>query len=114
MSCGYYKPHTDEEFTDKNDLLNCQRFVEHIIENCTEVYPHKYDGYCYGNLYWDELEELYMIVEDVLRRNPDVTGEELKEYYGYYFTKLSADDYQNIIDEVRELNESIDEEKHTA
>lgn len=114
MSCGYYKPHTDQEFTDKNDLLNCQKFVENIIENCTAVYPHKCEDYCYGNLYWDELEELYMIAEDVLRCNPDVTGEELKEWYGYYFTKLSVDDYQNIIDEVRELNESIDEEKHTA
>lgn len=114
MSCGYYKPHTDEEFTDKNDLLNCQKFVEHIIENCTEVYHHKYEGYSYGNLYWDEMEELYMIAEDVLRCNPDITDEELKEWYGYYFTKLSVDDYQNILDEVRELNESIDDEKYTA
>lgn len=114
MSCGYYKPHTDEEFTDKNDLLNCQKFVEHIIENCTAVYPHKCKSNYYGNSYWDELEELYMITEDILGSNPDITGEELKEWYGYYFSKLSVDDYQNIIDEVRELNKSIDEEKHTA
>ena len=72
----------DEEFTDKNDLLNCFAFVQHIIENCTDVYLHKYEGYSYGNLYWDELEELYMIAEDVLRSNPDVTGEELKDWCG--------------------------------
>ena len=55
-----------------------------------------------------------MIAEYVLRCNPDITGEVLKEWYGYYFSKLSVDDYQNILDEVRELNESIDDEKHTA
>ena len=103
-----------EEFTDKNDLLNCFAFVQHIIENCTDVYPHKYEGYSYGNLYWDELEELYMIAEDVLRSNPDVTGEELKDWYGYYFSRLDASDYQSIIDEVRELNESINDEKDIA
>ena len=59
----------------------------------------------------DELEELYMIAEDVLRSNPDVTGEELKDWYGYYFSRLDASDYQSIIDEVRELNESINDEK---
>ena len=114
MSCGYYRPHTDEEFTDKNDLLNCFAFVQHIIENCPDVYPHKYESAYYGNLYWDELEELYMIAEDVLRSNPDVTGEELKDWYGYYFSRLDASDYQSIIDEVRELNESINDEKDIA
>lgn len=23
LSCGYYEPHSDEEFTVKKDLLNC-------------------------------------------------------------------------------------------
>jgi len=62
ISCGYYEPHTDDEFTIKDDLLNCLYFVEHIIETCTDVYPHtyvykpysysynnsKYNGYGYG------------------------------------------------------------------
>ena len=42
ISCGYYKPHTDDEFTIKYDLLNCLYFVEYIIENCIDVYPHEY------------------------------------------------------------------------
>ena len=113
MSCGYYKPHTEQEFTDKNDLLNCQKFVENIIENCAAVYPHKCEEYSYGNLYWDELEELYMIAEEIIRCNPDITGEELKEWYGYYFGHLDIDDFQNILDEVRELNKD-DNEKYTA
>ena len=41
LSCGYYEPHTDHEFTIKKDLMNCLSLVEHIIENCTEPYPHQ-------------------------------------------------------------------------
>lgn len=58
ISCGYYQPHTDDEFTIKYDLLNCLDLVEYIIENCLEVYPHEYvykpysysyKGYGYGD-----------------------------------------------------------------
>lgn len=42
ISCGYYEPHTDYEFTCIPDLLNCLAFVEHIIETCQGVYPHTY------------------------------------------------------------------------
>ena len=41
MSCGYYEPHTDEEWTNLAELQNCLEFVEHIIEKCTRVYPHE-------------------------------------------------------------------------
>lgn len=41
LSCGYYNPHTDEEFTCISDLENALEFVKHIILNCTDVYPHK-------------------------------------------------------------------------
>ena len=111
MSCGYYKPHTDQEFTDKNDLLNCFAFVQHIIENCTKTYPHEYEYSYYGSAHWDELEELYMIIEDILSRDPDVTAEELKEHYGYYFDRLKLEDYQNLLDEVKEMNEELNNEK---
>ena len=113
MSCGYYRPHTDQEFTDKNDLLNCQKFVENIIENCTAVYPHKCEDSYYGNLYWEEQEELYLLADELLSCNPDLTAEELKEWYGYYFGRLDIEDFQNILDEVRELNKD-DNEKYTA
>lgn len=39
FSCGYYNPHTDEEFTDVEELYNCLGFAMDIIENCTGVYP---------------------------------------------------------------------------
>ncbi|MBQ9576649.1 MAG: hypothetical protein IJV11_07190 [Muribaculaceae bacterium] len=60
LSCGYYDPHSDHEFTIKKDLLNCLSFVEHIIENCTGTYQHQcdysmgfYDDYLFE--YYDEI-----------------------------------------------------------
>lgn len=43
MSCGYYRPHTEEEYTDLAELQNCLEFVEWIVENVTDVYPHEYE-----------------------------------------------------------------------
>lgn len=53
LSCGYYNPHSDEEYTIKADLLNCLNFVRYIIGSLTDVYPHKYEcsyrsGYGYS------------------------------------------------------------------
>ena len=31
LSCGYYEPHTDNEYTVVADLCKCYRFVRHII-----------------------------------------------------------------------------------
>jgi hypothetical protein len=42
ISCGYYNAHSDEEVTCVIELENCRNFVMNIIENCTDVYPHKY------------------------------------------------------------------------
>ena len=57
LSCGYYKPHTDEESTSWDELVNCLALVWNIINTCTKVYPHKYDyrssGYqWYGGSAW--------------------------------------------------------------
>ena len=57
LSCGYYNPHTDEEFTVLSELENCLEFVMHVIRDCREVYPFEggygsygYNyGYKYGN-----------------------------------------------------------------
>lgn len=42
ISVGYYNPHMDEEYTVKEDLYNCLSFVENIVRNCIDVYPHEY------------------------------------------------------------------------
>ena len=69
MSCGYYNPHTDEEWTDLAQLQNCLAFVEHIVEVCVDVYPHeaeqlgsyhRYGGYRhYGGFDWDAWQRQY-------------------------------------------------------
>lgn len=41
MSCGYYSPHTEQEYTVKEDIINALALVMHIIENCTKVYKHQ-------------------------------------------------------------------------
>lgn len=43
MSCGYYRPHTDGEYTVLDELKNCFAFVRWIVENVTEVYEHRWD-----------------------------------------------------------------------
>lgn len=51
ISCGYYEPHTDCEFTSKADLEKCYRFVCHIIQSCTDTYPFQdtADDWWYGS-----------------------------------------------------------------
>ena len=72
LSCGYYEPHTDEEFTVKKDLLNCLRLVEHIIENCLSVYPHEnLDTGYYGI---DAETEIW----DILNCDPEISAEFMK------------------------------------
>ena len=48
ISCCYYRPHTDSEYTKKSELLNTLAFVQHIIETCQDVYPHKEEFGYYG------------------------------------------------------------------
>lgn len=43
LSCGYYEPHTNHEFTVLEDLENALNFVMNIVENCTAVYTHVAD-----------------------------------------------------------------------
>lgn len=40
LSCGYYNPHTDSEYTVWEDLQGCLRFVCHIVRTHREVSPH--------------------------------------------------------------------------
>lgn len=41
ISCGYYDPHTDHEYTVWNDLVKCWMLVKHIL-SLTKTYPHEY------------------------------------------------------------------------
>lgn len=48
ISCGYHSPHTPHEHTNLDELANCLALVESIIENCLEVYPHRYEAPYYN------------------------------------------------------------------
>ena len=41
LSCGYYEPHTDREYTIWEDLCKCYRFVRHIVCCHKAVSTHK-------------------------------------------------------------------------
>ena len=102
MSCGYYDPHSDHEFTIKKDLINCLNFVEHIIENCTEVYPHQYDyqmgGYfddCYYDFFYDELYEL-------LQMYPDLTLGEVEGAFQQHIPRLDHEELKRTYSMVKD------------
>ena len=51
ISCGYYEPHTDGEYTVISELKNTLAFVKNIIKKCTKVYTYEPEvkSYAYGN-----------------------------------------------------------------
>ena len=108
LSCGYYSPHTDHEFVIKGEVLNCLHFVEHIIETCTNVYPHEDDdSYFFGRdgYGWEEeYEEAYNEIECALINHPTITDKQLLDYFKGYFFALKDEDLKQIIQQVRNTN----------
>ena len=94
VSCGYYNAHTDEEITVKKDLRKCLRFVGHIIEDCTSVYPHQP-----ADLPDFSLLQCEDIIHRTLDRDPMLTPEELRDIFCTHFTHLTLDDYDRIYGE---------------
>ena len=102
VSCGYYEPHTDNEFTDKNDLLKCLRFIEHIIITCNKVYTHehgKIKGYDCQLLWWEQYEEVYELVKCSLNSDPTLTPADLHSFYHEEYPLLCLDDFAMICDD---------------
>ncbi len=88
LSCGYYNPHSDEEFTVIEDLLNALDLVEHIIITCTDVYAHE-ATYSYGgyNSKWSKYYGCGYGVDDddYYGRDFDWSGYERKEKDGMVY-----------------------------
>ena len=113
LSCGYYEPHTDNEYTDKKDLLNCLRFIEHIITNCKKVYRHeaKFEERAYFNMAyssWDIYDELFEIIRETLIADPTLTPADIFAFYGtdYPFT---MDDFAMVYEDA--MNEILYEKQ---
>lgn len=98
ISCGYYNPHTDEEITVKRDLEKCWHLVQHIIEDCTETYPHEVgeNGSYYG--YYDEWE-LEEEIHSILQNDPTMTAGDLYDMYQTNFPMLKPEDFERIVEE---------------
>lgn len=97
ISCGYYNPHTDDEITVKRDLEKCWKLVQHIIEDCTEVYPHEVGENGYFGYYdeWEFEEEIHSI----LQNDPSMTANDLYDMYQTNYPKLRLEDFERIVDE---------------
>lgn len=98
ISCGYYNPHTDEEITVKRDLEKCWRLVQHIIEDCTEVYPHEAGDNSF--LIYDEWE-IEEDIHSILQQNPTLTADDLFDMYQTNYPMLTAEDFKRIVDDYR-------------
>lgn len=98
MSCGYYNPHTDEEITVKRDLEKCWHLVQHIIEDCTETYPHEVgeNGGCFG--YCDEWE-IEDEIHSIIQQDPTMTASDLYDMYQTNFPMLKLEDFERIVAE---------------
>ena len=105
LSCGYYEPHTDNEFTVKADLLNCLRLIEHIIGTCTEVYPHADilgTGKRTGISDW-EYEEIVNEICEMLEVDETLSVDDLVFMYGRYYPELRREDFERIYLDYHEL-----------
>ena len=105
VSCGYYNAHTDEEITVKKDLMKSLLFVEHIIEDCTNTYPHTQSDSYFSHYEFED--EIY----DILNNDPTLTPEDLYEMYSTDFPHLRPDDYKRICRDYRMLWKEYEEYK---
>lgn len=109
MSCGYYRPHTDEEYTVFSELENCKAFVEWIVENVRDVYPHEFDGKPnWGSLYGDDYyspnwKDYYMSDEELadevcswLTWEPAYSDEQIYEEVKWFSTHKKSEIMQLI------------------
>ena len=102
LSCGYYDPHSDHEFTVVKDLENTLAFTKHIIKTCTETYPHVADFWYGGrhrgfDLYDDYYDEFY----DVVSNHPDLTGEDFYDMYHTNFPGCKKNDIVSYFEQIK-------------
>lgn len=92
LSCGYYEPHTDHEFTVKKDLLNCLSVYPH--ENLESGYYHRYFEIDAETEIWD-----------ILSWDPEMSVEDLYEMYQTNYPRLKKEDFERIYNEYHEFND---------
>lgn len=123
LSCGYYEPHTDYEFTSKSDLQKCYDFVCHIIENCTKKYECEYFRRSCYNFFGHSQESsnsqymqdlVHDEINDYLSFYEDAEFEEVLDDLSYngLTNYVDYDDIVSIYDNVKaELKEKAEQEE---
>ena len=109
LSCGYYRPHTDNEFVVISDILKCKAFVEHIIETVKEPSPHIARD-IYLGVYDDTLDELFDIVDYALSYNPKLTATELHEFYHGDYPHATLEQFEEAVQQWKCFNEPCESE----
>lgn len=103
ISCGYYNPHTDTEFTLWAELNNCLSFVKHIIETCLDVYPHEQEEYDYlwQCEYEKEIEEEYFsdLISYYLQNHPNIKAKDIVQWHEGEIYYLTEEDFDRLINE---------------
>lgn len=99
LSCGYYNPHTDCEFTHKPDLEKCWAFVCHLIEDCTAVYPFEYTNGCQGSTRTFYVKDsLLYEMECVLAEEPNTTFRDFYDNVGCMYSEVSRESQHILFD----------------
>ena len=105
LSCGYYRPHSNEEFVYKPALLNCLAFVEHVIKTCTQVYPHIDNTSYYErqNYYGDIYDDYYSEIYDLLTNDPSLSFGDIEAMFkDWYGNKINKIELETSYDQARE------------
>lgn len=119
MSCGYYEPHTDNEYVVKADMVNACNFVDSIIRNCTKAYPHEPDNdryddsFYYGTRRGSKAEKDYIkseqwewafdtMCQEIENGWPDITVTDFLDAYSYEFDMLEYEDVAEILEICKE------------
>ena len=96
LSCGYYRPHSNEEFVYKPALLNCLAFVEHIIKTCTQVYPHIDNTSYYErqNYYGDIYDDYYSEIYDLLTNDPSLSFGDIEAMFSDWYGRHNINKFE--------------------
>jgi putative aminopeptidase FrvX len=115
LSCGYYSPHTDNEFSSKSDIQKCYDFVCHIIEDCRKVYKFVGVDKDYGFGWWPRIPKgvngcnsdyFKSVVRDdinnIVSWDPDATFDEVLDELSYngLLQYISVEEAHDIYEEI--------------
>jgi hypothetical protein len=110
LSCGYYKPHTDNEITIIEDLEKCFEFVLYMITNLTKTYEFTpwdddWDMFMQGlDAGADEYEMAWDRYETIISDCPAATFDECYEGFGKYdYKHLKKETQRELFNQIKSI-----------